>query len=150
MLFKRLNRDMPEQVFIVVQNNEGAALAANATVQLELAAASVDGIKARQPDTGNLFAFLGVADAAIADQDYGLIQAYGYRASAAVWQSSTSMATGEPLVASAGAGHFVTVASTTASNAAVTLQPVFAVLAESIASSSASTTISAKVFLRAL
>lgn len=150
MLFKRLNRDTPEQVYIVVQNNEGSALVAGSTVQLEMASASVDGVKARVPDTANLYAFLGLADAAIADQDFGLVQVYGYRSGSVVWQSSTSMATGEPLAPSAGNAYLVTVASSTASNAAATQQPIFGVLAESIASSSASTTISAKVFLRAL
>ena len=41
MIFKRLNRTDPEQVFIVVLANEGSALVQNQTVQWEVASASV-------------------------------------------------------------------------------------------------------------
>ena len=150
MLFKRVNRTDPEQIFLVVFNNEGASLTANNTCQLELASASVDGIKVRQPDTGNLFAFVGIVDAAIADQAYGLVQVYGYRSTVTCFQTNTSQATGVPLAPVAGAGYMQSVASTVASNTTVTLQPIFAVLAESITDASASATINAKAFIRAL
>src|SRR5574342_1200334 len=97
MIFKRLNRTDPETVFLVAQNNEGATIAKDDACQLEMAAASVDGVKVRQPDTGNLYAFVGVADAAIVAGDYGLLQIYGYRSSSRVFQTGTSVATGQPL-----------------------------------------------------
>lgn len=148
MLFKRLNRTDPEQIFMVVLNNEGAAMVADQTVQLEVASASVDGVRARDMDTGNLFCFLGVADAAIADGAYGLIQIYGYRSSSIILTTDTSITTGIPLVPVAGQDYFSSIVSSTTSSANVTLQPVFAVLLESITTSTG--TVSRKVFLRAM
>jgi hypothetical protein len=150
MIFQRTNRTDPERVFVVVRNNEGAALNKDQTVQWEPASASVDGVRVRDMDTGNEFLFVGIVDAAIADGDYGLVQVYGYRSTSIVFQTGTSQDTGVPLVPAAGQDYLQSVASTTASNAAVTLQPVFAALLESIASSAASATVSRKVFVRAL
>ncbi len=150
MLFKRVNRTDPEQIFVVVFNNEGASLSANNTCQLELASASVDGVKVRQPDTGNLFAFVGIVDAAIADQAYGLVQIYGYRSTVTVFQTNTSQATGQPLVPVAGVGYMATSATTLASNTTITFLPIFAVLAESITDSAGSATVNVKAFIRAM
>lgn len=150
MMFKRVNRDSPEQVFIVVRNSEGATINADQTVQWEVASASVDGVRVRDMDTGNLWAFAGVADASIANGEYGPIQIYGYRSTALVHQSGTSIDTGVPLVPVAGSDCFSTFVSTTASNAAVTLQPTFAVLLESITDATASSNRQSKVFLRAM
>lgn len=150
MIFKRLNRTDPEQVFIVVLANEGSALTINQNVQWEVASASVDGVRVRQSDTGNLWAYAGVVDAAIADGAYGLIQVYGYRSGSIVFQTNTSQDTGQPLVPVAGQNYFSTVASTTASNATVTQQPIFGVLLESITDSAGSATVSRKVFIRAM
>lgn len=148
MIFQRLNRTDPERVFIVVLANE--ALSADDACQWELASASIDGVKVRQPDTGNLYAFVGVADAAIAANAYGLVQVYGYRSTSRCFQTNTSQATGLALAPAAGQVYLASVATTFASNAAVTLHPIFGVLGESIASSSVSATISKKVFIRAL
>jgi hypothetical protein len=150
VLFKRLNRTDPEQVFIVVLANEGATLNKDQTVQWEVASASVDGVRVRDMDTSNEYCFAGVVDAAISDAAYGLIQIYGYRSTSILFQTNTSQDTGLPLVPVAAQDYFQSVASTTASNATATLQPVFAALLETIASSSASATISKKVFVRAM
>jgi hypothetical protein len=150
MVFQRVNREHAEKVFLMVKNNEGSALAAGQTVQWELASASVDGVKARGVDTGNDWAFIGIVDAAIADGEYGLVQVYGYRASAKVFQTGTSYDTGAALVPVAGQAYMSAVATSTTSTANVTLQPVFAVLAESIQTAAASATVARKVFLRAL
>jgi hypothetical protein len=148
MIFKRVNRDQPETVFISVLSNETCA-AGDACIW-ETASASIDGVKVRQPDTSLLYAFVGVADAAITSGEYGLVQVYGYRSSSRVFQTNTSQDTGVNLVPTAGAAYLQSVASSTTSSANVTQQPVFAMLGESIASSSASATISAKIFIRAL
>ncbi len=150
MIFQRVIRTDPERVFIVFRNNEGATIAKDDACQLELASASIDGVRIRQPDTGNLYAFVGVADAAISDGSYGLIQVYGYRSTSKVFQTNTSQDTGVALAPTAAAAYVQSVATSTTSSANVTQQPIFAVLGESIASSSASATISAKVFIRAL
>lgn len=149
MLWKRVNQSLPEQAFIVVENNEGAAFVKDQTVQWDLTS-DVDGVKARDMDTGNLHSFIGIVDAAFADGEFGLVQVFGYRSTSIVFQTGTSQDTGALLTPVAAADYLSSVASTTASNAAVTFQPAYAVLGETIASSSASATISAKVFLRAL
>ena len=148
MLFQRTNRSDPERVFIVVLSNE--AQAADDACQWELASASIDGVKVRAPDTGNLYAFVGIADAAIASGAYGLVQTYGYRSTSRLFQTNTSIDTGQPLVPVAGAVYLQSISSLTTSSSDVTLQPVFAVLGESIISSSASATVSRKIFLRAM
>ena len=150
MLFQRLSRTDPERVFVIMQNNEGATVAKDDACQLELASASIDGVKMRQPDTGNLFAFVGIADAAMPAGDYGLVQVYGYRSTSKVFQTNTSINTGQALVPVAGAAYLQSVASSTTSSADTTLQPVYAVIGESVASSTASATISVKLFIRAL
>lgn len=150
MIFQRVNRTDPERVFVVMRNNEGATINANQTVQLELASASIDGVRVRDMDTGNLHAFVGVADAAIADGAYGLIQVYGYRSTSILFQTNTSVDTGVVLIPVAAQDYLDSVATTVASNTTITLQPIFAFLGESIASSSASATISKKIFIRAL
>ena len=125
-------------------------MVANQTAQLELASASIDGVRVRDMDTGNLHSFVGICDAALADGAYGLFQVYGYRSTSILFQSGTSIATGALLIPVAGQDYMDTVASTFASNTTVTIQPVFAILGESITDSSASATISKKIFLRAL
>ena len=147
-MFQRINRSDPERAFIAVLSNETCA--ADDACIWETASASIDGVKVRQPDTGLLHAFVGIADAAITSGQYGLVQVYGYRSTSRVFQTNTSQDTGAVLVPTAGAAHMATVASSTTSSADVVLRPVFAVLAETIASSSASATISAKLFLRAM
>jgi hypothetical protein len=147
MIFERLNRTDPERVFIVVQANETLAIDDNC--QWELASASIDGVKVRAPDTDNLLAFVGVADAAIASGAYGLVQVYGYRSTSRVLISSTSINTGVGLVPVAGAVHFSSqIAGVFVSTDAFNLA-LYAVLGESIAST-ASGTVSRKIFLRAM
>jgi hypothetical protein len=148
MLFQRMNRGDPERIFMVMLNNEGAALEKDSCVQLEMDSASVDGVRMRAPDTGNLFAFIGVVDAAIANGDYGLVQTYGYRSTSKLLTTDTSIATGAPLIPVAGQVYFASVASTLASNTAVTMAPVFAVLGESVTTSTG--TVSRKIFIRAM
>ena len=147
MLFKRLNRDQPEQVFVVVENNEGSPIVANQTVQIDHTT-DVDGVKSRDMDTGALFAFQGVADADIADNAFGLVQVYGYRSSSQLLLTDTTQAAGLPLVPVAAQEYFASVVSSTASNAAVTLQPVFAVLLESHTTGTG--TVSKKIFIRGM
>jgi hypothetical protein len=147
-MFQRVNRSDPERAFIAVLSNETCAI--DDAVIWETASASIDGVKVRLPDTGLLHGFVGIADGAITSGQYGLVQVYGYRSTSRVFQTNTSQDTGAALVPTAGAVYMASVATTTASNSAVTQQPVFAILAETIASSSASATISAKLFVRAL
>lgn len=152
MLFQRLNRSDPERVFIVARASE--AVAADDAAIWETASASVDGVRVRLPDTGHSGSVVGVFDAAISDAAYGLVQVYGYRTTSRVFQTNTSQDTGVLLAVSLGAASGGTalqsVASSTTSNADVVARYPFFVLAETIASSSASATISAKIFIRML
>lgn len=150
MLFQRLNQTDPERVFIIARNNEGAAMVAGQAVQWELASASIDGVRVRDMDTGNLWAFTGLCDAALADGEYGLIQVYGYRSTSVIFQTGTSMDTGLALVPVAGQDYLSSVATAFVSTDSFSINNIVAVLAESVASSSASATISKKLFLRAL
>jgi hypothetical protein len=148
MLFKRVNRDQPEQVFISVLCNE--ANSKDDACIWETASASIDGVKVRQPDTSVLYGFVGIADSAIASGDYGLVQVYGYRSTSKVFQTNTSQDTGVALVPVAAVAYMGSVATSTTSSSDVIQRPIFAMLGETIASSSASATISAKLFIRAL
>lgn len=141
MIFKRLNRTLAEQIFLVFQAN-AAGIAADDVVSLETAAASVDGIKIIQPATALAAAHgvVGVADAAIANGAYGLVQVYGPRStSRIILTDTTASALALALKAVSGQDYFSTVAST------VGVVP-FAVLLESI--TTGTTTASQKVFLR--
>ena len=155
MLFKRLVREQPESIFVVVQNNigSGTALAKDMPTQMDITTA-VDGVKAVTPTAAGAWCFMGVVDAAIPDQDFGLVQVYGYRSSSQVFQTGTSQPAGLPLVNSAAASYLLSTASsyTFASNTTVSVTqfPYMAALLASIASSAASATISVPVFLRCL
>jgi len=150
MVFQRVNRTDPERVFVVMRNNEGAAMIKDQTCQMELASASIDGVRVRDMDASNEWAFMGIVDAAIADGAYGLIQVYGYRSSSIIFQTDTSIATGVPLRPFSGVDYMVSVLSTFASNTSVTLQPIFAFLGESITDQATSSTVTRKIFLRAM
>ena len=150
MIFQRVNRTDPERVFVVMRNNEGAAMIKDQTCQLELASASIDGVRVRDMDTANEWAFMGIVDAQIADGAYGLIQIYGYRSTSIVFQTGTSVATGVPLAPSAGQDYLVSTISTLASTNNVTRTPIFAFLGESITDQATSSTVTKKIFLRAM
>ena len=140
MIFKRLNRTLGEQVFIVMQANV-AGIAADDVVCLETAAASVDGIKINQGATAIVAnsCVVGVADAAIANGSYGLVQIYGPRSTSRIFTSNTSQAAGVGLAAVSAQDYLSGVATT-----ANVLQ--WAVLLES--ETTQTTTTSKKIFLR--
>ena len=126
MIFKRINRSSPEQVFAVFQAN-ATGIAADDVVSLELTAASVDGVKIVQPVAAQLGCVVGIADAAIANGDYGLVQIYGYRSTSRVAQTTSSLPLGAGLVAVAAAdyldsvtasafGHYFHLLQTTSAN----------------------------------
>lgn len=140
MIFKRLNRTSPEQVFAVFQANE-ASIAADDVVQLE--DSSADGVKIQQPATGLLGGVVGIADAAIANGAYGLVQIYGYRSTSRI-QVTSSQSTFVPMKAVAGADFLLSDNPASYAN----LVPNFLAL-ESIADGSGST-YSRKIFIRCM
>jgi len=144
MIFQRVNRTDPERVFVVMEGNE-AGIAADDVVPLELTAASVDGVKIRQPDTANLLAVVGVADAAIASGSYGLVQVYGYRSTSRIGPTNaTQTSLGQALTPVAGQDYFSTITSLGMNG-----HPM-AILLESLTTGVSSDTVSKKIFLRML
>ena len=144
MLWKRLNRTAPETVFAVFQAN-AAGIAADDVVQLELTAASVDGVKIIQPATSNLKAVVGVADAAIGNGAYGLVQIFGYRSTSRLGPTdSTQTSLGQCLTPVAGQDYFSTITSLGGNG-----YPI-AVLLESMTTGTSSDTVSKKILLRAM
>lgn len=96
MLFKRISRASAETVFVVAKNVSGGVITAGYTAVWDTGA-SADGVRITQAATATLQAFAGVADADIANNDYGLIQVYGYRASIRIYSSTGSSAAGDNL-----------------------------------------------------
>lgn len=144
MLFKRLNRTDAERVFAVFKANE-AGVSADDLVALSVTggAAAADGVGVEQPTATGLGTIVGVADAAIANGAYGLVQIYGYRSTSRINSGSVSSVTaGGFLKPVADQDYLETVASSVTANL-----PSFTIL-DSLASSSA--TQSAKVFIRCM
>lgn len=97
MLFKRISRSNAETVFIVCKNVSGTSLTAGYNVVFDVGG-SVDGVRVTQASSTDLQAYAGVADATIANNAYGLVQVYGYRASVYVYSSTGTSAAGDELI----------------------------------------------------
>ena len=95
MLFKRTSRTSAETVFVVVKNVSGGTLTAGYPCVWDVSAA--DGVRVTKNAALTLVCYAGIADADIANSDYGLIQVYGYRSSAYIIYSSVSIVAGDSL-----------------------------------------------------
>jgi len=93
MLFKRISRASAEVVFIVAKNVSGSTMTAGYHAVFDIGASS-DGVRVTQATTGDLNAYAGIADSDIADTAFGLLQVYGYRASAFIFSSTGSSVAG--------------------------------------------------------
>src|SRR3990167_9299867 len=145
MLFKRLNRTDAERVFAVFQANE-TGVAADDVVSLELTAASLDGVKVTQPVTASLTAVVGIADAAIANGAYGLVQIYGYRSTSRVLQTGTSLTAGLTVLAPVNAQDYLSSGATVPAG----YLPAFVLLNSQSSAPGANSTTSAKIFIRTM
>lgn len=58
----------------------------------------MDGVRVTQASAADLQAFAGIADSDIANSAFGLVQVYGYRASAYIYSSTGSSASGDELI----------------------------------------------------
>lgn len=145
MLFKRLNRTDAERVFAVFQANE-AGISADDVVALELNASSTDGVKVTQPVTASLFATVGIADAAIANGAYGLVQIYGYRSTSRVLQTGTSLTAGVTVLVPVNAQDYLSSGATVPAG----YLPAFTLLNSQSSAPGANSTTSAKVFIRCM
>jgi len=104
MLFKRINRDTPENVFVPIYNVQGATITTGRAVSYQLGA-STDGVNAVIADAAADYpGFIGVAKSDIPANDYGLVQVGGFVAS--IWISnvgtSITVNAADPLVPSVG------------------------------------------------
>ena len=97
MLIKRINRSSPEVIFMAVKNVSGSTVTAGYSTVFDVSA-SVDGVRVTQASAADLQAYCGVADADIANGEYGLVQVYGYRSSVYVYSSTGSSAAGDNLL----------------------------------------------------
>ena len=149
MLFKRLNRTDAERVFSVFKAN-AAGIAADDVVALELTAASLDGVNITGPvsttDINNLFSVVGIADAAIANGAYGLVQIYGYRSTSRVLQTGTSLTAGLTILAPVAAQDYLSSGATVPGG----YLPAFVLLNSQSSAPGANSTVSAKIFIRTM
>jgi len=143
MIFKRVSRAQAETAFVVVKNVSGSTITAGYSCVFDVAA-NVDGVRVTIANAADLQAYAGIADTSIANNAYGLVQVYGYRASAYIYSSTGSSVGGDNLTVVA-AEWGLTPATTVGTSKA------FGFLCEAVAASTSSqyhTT--AKVFVRAL
>ena len=145
MIFKRVSRSTAEKIFMVVQNVSGSTATAGYALVFDVGA-SVDGVRVTQASATDLQAFAGVADSDIANNDYGLIQVYGYRSSVRIYASTGSSVAGDNLTVVAGSTHWGLTPATVSGTS-----KAFGFLCEAItASSSSQFATTAKGFIRAL
>ena len=143
MLFKRIGRTSPEVAYMIVQNVSGSTMTAGYSCVFDVSA-SVDGVRVTQASATDLQAYAGVVHEDLTNNSYGLIQVYGYRASAYIYSSTGTSAAGDNLTVVA--AEWGLTPATTGGTA-----KAFGFLAEAIsASSSSQFHTTAKVFLRAL
>ena len=145
MLFKRLNRTDAERVFSVFKANE-AGIAADDVVALEITAASLDGVAIVQPVAASLTMTVGIADAAIANGAYGLVQIYGYRSTSRVLQTGTSLTAGLTVLAPVAGQDYLSSAATVP----LGYLPSFVLLNSQSSAPGANSTTSAKIFIRCM
>ncbi len=149
-LFKRLAPEAAEQVYMIGRNIEGGSIPMGAMVQLSGGNSDVSGYDFVQPNTNQLWAFRGVAPQAFDDQEVGMVLVHGYFASGIVRRETVTVPSAAPIVPIAGQNFMASVASTTASSVDVTQQPIVGFLIGTQASSSATATFQAGVFIRGL
>lgn len=102
MLFQRVNRSDPEKIYVVAKNGSGATLTAGYQAFWDCEMTTPDGVQVTNSATSTtLCTFAGIADAAIANGSYGLLQVWGYRADVYMVSSEGSSAKGDVLICSA-------------------------------------------------
>jgi len=84
MLFRRINRDNPEKIFIVVLNSYSTADLTNGQPCM-WDGADADGVSVTKPAAGTGVAFAGIAAETITKvTGYGLVQVWGYHSAVIV------------------------------------------------------------------
>lgn len=97
LMFQRINRGDPEQIYAACYNVTGATQTAGYAIVLDTS--TFDGVRVTKPATATLSLLYGCANKDIADSSYGIAQIYGYRASAFVTNdTSQAIAAGDILI----------------------------------------------------
>ena len=146
MLLQRINRSNPEKVWIVVKAEE--ALLVDRPVCLHFTGTD-DGLLAATANAAtDGTKVVGIADAAIALGDYGLVQCYGYRATAQIINASDAAADcgGHLAVGSASSGYLYMSVSL---GAATNVQPNF-IMANSASKTTSTTLYESQIFIRCM
>ena len=141
MIFKRVTRAECETVFTVAYNAAGVPIPANSPVVLDTSAP--DGVRVTQPTTETLSLFVGLAAQDIADRAYGLLQSYGFRATACVIVSDQPITAGDILIPIGGAWGLTRAGAGDGKSG-------FVVAVESVGSTVPPISANCKVFIRAL
>jgi hypothetical protein len=146
MLFKRISRASAEVAYIVAKNVSGSTMTAGYHCVFDVGA-SADGVRVTQASTADLNAYAGIADSDIANNDYGLLQVYGYRSSAYIYSSAGSSVAGTTYNVINGEWGV----TPTAAGASSAVAKAFGFMAAAVtASSSSQFHTTAAVFVRAL
>lgn len=152
MLYQAINREDPEKVFIVGKNSEASAAWVKGGPVVWVANGTADGKGAVKLNTGAAAKaplLVGVADAATAAGEFGLIQVYGLRTDTVINQAGTASnangAVGDVLIPWTASDAF----SGVAAGAATGYAPM-AVLMQTVASSATVAKTTGSVFLRCM
>lgn len=144
MLFQRVNREDAEKVYIIVYNVAGATITANYPCVWDTGTA--DGVRVTKPATATLSLFVGLANKDIADSAYGLVQAYGYRASGYMTNdTSVAITAGNPLKPVAAQWYLTDTGVGTGDDGMIYAGEAFATAATTLVAAA-----NKKVFIRAL
>lgn len=149
-MLKTLLTKGPDKVFVVIKNGSGSALSAGQVVEWKATSGVIDGVTVTNPSATGCNLVVGNADAATPDGEYGLAQTYGYDDDAIAYHHGTATndggSVGDALVVASAISGW----SGKAAGAATIIHPYLAAMGETaaFASSSATATTNAKVFLR--
>ena len=144
MLLKRVSSTEAERVFVAFTANE-SGISADDVVALDFTAASVNGNYIVQPNTGELFGTVGIADAAIASGSVGLVQVYGYRSTSRILMTGTSLTAGCALGPVAGSDYLYSAATVP-----IGYLPAFVMLESASSAPGADSTVSKKIWIRTM
>ena len=112
MLYLRVNRSLPEKVFIVVMNSWSSASLTNGQPVMWDFPTDADGVGVTRPTaraTNGGVAIAGVAAETIVAGDYGLLQVYGYHSAVRVRTmtgGAPAIVAGSPLALNAAGSLF--------------------------------------------
>ena len=150
MLIPRLNRGAPERIFIACYNDSGSALSKGQLVCFSMDGTR-DGYEITDPTAALAGLAAGLAHATTANGEYGLIQIYGMDDDAIILKCGTASndgaSIGDLLVCHSAVSGLSGKAEP---SDAAGLGAYWFVICETMASSSATATTTAKVFIRCM